>query len=218
MHRRTRVASLGAIWLGAVAASLTASGAAAAAAIPVKGPKTIKGTGPITLTLAGPKKARLALTSSGTQTLRLVDRQGNLTVRCLGSTRRVLTGARRPSADGGADATRPIEVVECVGKNAGASVIGSQLVITLDAKRYQVTVPAGYSGSYEFGVARPFESPGGGQAGAAFVACMKKHGVELPTGQPSGDRPPFSRDDPKVQEALEACRKLAPPANGGADG
>jgi hypothetical protein len=171
----------------ALAAMLSLVTSAAGAAIPLKGPKTMRGSGYVAITLKGSTSSRLVVTSSGTRTLRFTDKNGNLSVRCTGGAKRqqaLVPGAKK--------------IVACVGKNAGANASGSQFIVTLDAGRYLAQIPRGYSGSYDLIAPKRTTSK-------EFVDCMREHGVTVT------DPSQINLSDSTVQAALQACRQSLPP-------
>jgi hypothetical protein len=172
----------------AAAALLALAGSASGAAIPLKGPKTIRGAGYVSITLRGTSQGRLVLTSTGTKRLRVSDQNGNLNVRCTGGAKRKQSSASL----GGAK-----KVVECVGLSAGATASGSRFTATLDAKSYLARVPRGYSGSYDLTAPQRANSQ-------KFLDCMKERGVDV------DDVSQLDRNDPAVQAALQACRQYLP--------
>lgn len=176
----------------AVAAMLSLAGSAAGAAIPIKGPKTIRGAGFVTITLKGSTRSSVVLTSSGTKALSFIDKNGNLSVRCTGGAKRKQT--KSPAAK---------KTITCTGKNPGAQAAGSNFTVRLYATTYQATIPKGYSGSYDLTQPRTDS-----KEAQAFKDCLKDHGVSI------DDPSKMDPNDPKVQEALQACRKYLPSGAG----
>jgi hypothetical protein len=234
MHLRRKTTAATAF--AAIPAAILALVAPAhAAGIAVKGPKTLRGAGFVALTIKGPASSALVLTTKGTKTLSVAAPKGaKLSVRCTGGAK-----ARqfKPPAGRGGNARNAGfgTVVSCAGKNAGARIAGAkgaQLNVRLDATSYTAAIPKGFSGSYDLTQQGPGGPGGRGFGGAqmtaaqrkALQACLKKHGVTLPTpsrNPPTRTTPPSrtttnpSRNDPKLQKAFQACRSVLRPSGSG---